>query len=106
MWSRQQVRSGVSSRSAKAARRGARPAARVGRLLSDGAAARSNAPIQLTPFRRRTRSSRLADPLARNLIPADGIEVPGAPATRRTETGSRLATALLAYVASITAVVT
>jgi glycopeptide antibiotics resistance protein len=48
----------------------------------------------------------LADPLARNLIPADGIEVPGAPATRRTETGSRLATALLAYVASITAVVT
>jgi glycopeptide antibiotics resistance protein len=48
----------------------------------------------------------LADPLARHLIPADGIEVPVAPGTPRTATGSRLAVALLAYVAAITAVVT
>jgi len=48
----------------------------------------------------------LAEPLARHRIPADGIEVPGAPGTLRAETGSRLATALLAYVAAVTAVVT
>ena len=48
----------------------------------------------------------MAEPLARHRIPADGIEVPGAPGTLRAETGSRLATALLAYVAAVTAVVT
>src|SRR5690242_12346770 len=62
--------------------------------------------VQATAIQRRTRSSRLADPLARHRIPADGIEVPVAPGTPRTETGSRLAVALLAYVAAITAVVT
>jgi len=48
----------------------------------------------------------LSEPLARHLIPADGTEVPVAPVTPRPETGSRLAIALLAYVAAITAVVT
>ena len=48
----------------------------------------------------------MAEPLARHLIPADGTEVPVAPVTPRAETGSRLAIALLAYVAAITAVVT
>jgi glycopeptide antibiotics resistance protein len=48
----------------------------------------------------------LAEPLARHLVPVDGVEVPVAPAAPRTDTGSRLATALLAYVAVITAVVT
>ena len=57
-------------------------------------------------IQRRTRFLFLADPLARHLIPADDIEVPVAPDAPRTETGSRLATALLAYVAAITAVVT
>ena len=59
-----------------------------------------------TAIQRRTRSSRLADPLARHLIPVDGVEIAGAPGAPRIETGSRLATALLAYVAAITAVVT
>lgn len=49
---------------------------------------------------------KLAEPLARHVIPADGIEVPVAPGAPRTATGSRLASALLAYVAAITAVVT
>jgi glycopeptide antibiotics resistance protein len=48
----------------------------------------------------------LAEPLARHLVPVDGIEVPVAPAGSRTDTGSRLAIALLAYVAVITTVVT
>jgi glycopeptide antibiotics resistance protein len=59
-----------------------------------------------TAIQRRTRSSRLAEPLARHLIPVDGVEVAVRPGTPRAETGSRLATALLAYVAAITAVVT
>jgi len=48
----------------------------------------------------------LAEPLARHVVPVDGIEVPVAPAAPRADTGSRLAAALLAYVAVITAVVT
>src|SRR5262245_26521020 len=59
-----------------------------------------------TATRRSTRSSRLAEPLARHLVPVDGVEVPVAPADSRADTGSRLATALLAYVAVITTVVT
>ena len=62
-------------------------------------------PFQPT-IQRRSRSSRLAEPLARHLIPVDGVEVAVAAGTPRAETGSRLATALLAWVAAIMAVVT
>jgi glycopeptide antibiotics resistance protein len=48
----------------------------------------------------------LADPLARHLVPVDGVEVPIAEAPALPDTGARLATALLAYMALITAVVT
>ena len=48
----------------------------------------------------------MADPLARHLVPADGVEVPIAEAPALPDTGARLATALLAYMALITAVVT
>ena len=61
---------------------------------------------QPTATQRRTRALRLAEPLARHVIPADGIEVSVAPGTPRAETESRLAMALLAYVAAIVAVVT
>jgi glycopeptide antibiotics resistance protein len=49
----------------------------------------------------------LAEPLARHLVPVDGVEVPitQGPASAA-ETGGRLAMALLAYVAIITTVVT
>ncbi len=48
----------------------------------------------------------LADPIVRHLVPTDGVPVPlpGAPAAP--DTGARLATALLAYMAIVTAVVT
>jgi glycopeptide antibiotics resistance protein len=48
----------------------------------------------------------LAEPLARYVVPVDGIEVPLPETAPRTDTGARLATALLAYVAVVTAVVT
>jgi len=48
----------------------------------------------------------LAEPVARYVVPADGVEVPIEDRGTRTDTGARLATALLAYVALITAVVT
>jgi glycopeptide antibiotics resistance protein len=48
----------------------------------------------------------LADPLARNIVPADGVEVPIAEPSTHADTGARLAMALLAYVAVITVVVT
>lgn len=80
---------------------------RVGRLLPDGSAVMSMArALKPIAIQRRTHSSRLAEPLSRHLIPADGVEVAVGPGTPRAETGSRLATALLAYVAAITAVVT
>jgi len=51
----------------------------------------------------------LADPLARHLVPLDGVEVPIAEAPAPSappDTGARLATGLLAYTALVTAVVT
>jgi len=48
----------------------------------------------------------LAEPLARYVVPADGVEVPTAPGAVPADTGGRLATALLVYVAVLTAVVT
>jgi glycopeptide antibiotics resistance protein len=50
----------------------------------------------------------LAEPLARHLVPVDGIEVtiPEGSSAPAADTGARLAMALLAYVALITAVVT
>ena len=48
----------------------------------------------------------MAEPLARYVVPVDGIEVPLPETAPRTDTGGRLATALLAYVAVITVVVT
>jgi glycopeptide antibiotics resistance protein len=50
----------------------------------------------------------LAEPLARHLVPVDGIEVaiPEGTSAPAADTGGRLAMALLAYVALITAVVT
>jgi VanZ family protein len=48
----------------------------------------------------------LTESLARQIIPADGVEVPINPASARADTGARLATALLVYVALLTAVVT
>jgi glycopeptide antibiotics resistance protein len=48
----------------------------------------------------------LAEPLARHLVPADGVEVPIAESSALHDTGARLAAALLAYMAVITAVVT
>jgi len=48
---------------------------------------------------------RLAEPLARHVVPVDGVEVPIDAATP-VDTGARLATALLAYMALVTAVVT
>ena len=48
----------------------------------------------------------LADPLARHLFPLDEAEVPIAETSAPPDTGARLATALLAYMALVTAVVT
>jgi len=48
----------------------------------------------------------VAEPLARLVVPVDGVEVPIAEVASPADTGGRLAMALLAYVASITAVVT
>ena len=48
----------------------------------------------------------LADQLARHLVPIDGVEVPIAEPSAPPDTGARLATALLAYMALVTAVVT
>ena len=48
----------------------------------------------------------MAEPLARHVVPVDGIEVPIPPGAAPADTGARLATALLAYVAIITTVVT
>jgi glycopeptide antibiotics resistance protein len=48
----------------------------------------------------------LAEPLARHVVPVDGVEVPLPRSTPDPDTGARLATALLAYVAVVTAVVT
>lgn len=48
----------------------------------------------------------MADPIVRHLVPTDGVPVP-LPDTHSThDTGARLATALLAYLAVVTAVVT
>src|SRR5688572_20389976 len=52
------------------------------------------------------RHTALADHLARHLVPLDGVEVPIAEPSAPPDTGARLATALLAYMALITAVVT
>ena len=48
----------------------------------------------------------LAEPLGRHLVPSDGVEVPIAEPSTPPDTGARLATALLAYMALITVVVT
>jgi glycopeptide antibiotics resistance protein len=53
-----------------------------------------------------SRSLRLAEPIGRHLVPPDGIEVPITEPAAPPETGSRLAGALLAYMAAITIVVT
>lgn len=59
-----------------------------------------------TPPLRRSLSFRLAEPLARRVVPADGVEVPIIDQTAPQDTGARLAAALLTYMAAITAVVT
>jgi glycopeptide antibiotics resistance protein len=48
----------------------------------------------------------LADPIARHLVPVDGVEVPIPEPSAPPDTGARLAAALLAYMALVTAVVT
>ena len=48
----------------------------------------------------------MAEPLARHVVAVDDVEVPLSESAPRADTGARLATALLAYVAVITAVVT
>ena len=48
----------------------------------------------------------MAEPLARHIAPADDLEVPVVDAGSRPDTGARLAVAVLAYVAVMTAVVT
>lgn len=48
----------------------------------------------------------MAEPLARHLIPVDGVEVPAADLPTPVDTGARLARALLAYMGLVTAVVT
>ena len=48
----------------------------------------------------------LSESLARNLVPVDGVEVPKPESPALPDTGARLATALLAYMGLITAVVT
>jgi len=48
----------------------------------------------------------LAEPIARHLVPTDGVPVPLPASTATVDTGARLAAALLAYMAAITLVVT
>ena len=48
----------------------------------------------------------MAEPLARHLVPADGIEAPLPEAPPQQDTGARLAIGLLAYMAAITTVIT
>lgn len=52
------------------------------------------------------RKTLLAEPLARHVVPANDIEVPIVEVAAPADTGGRLATALLAYVALITTIVT
>jgi glycopeptide antibiotics resistance protein len=48
----------------------------------------------------------LADPILRHVVPVDGVEVPITDTASQPDTGARLATALLAYVVVVTAIVT